>query len=61
VTSFSEGRESVNDKGRSGRPAMSKTKENIAEVRQIVHENHQQVSGAQQGKRTSTEKQGNLN
>jgi hypothetical protein len=32
VTSFSEGRESVTDE-RSGRPAMSRTEENIAKVR----------------------------
>ena len=36
---FSEGRESVTDEGRSGRPATSRTEENIANVRQIVHEN----------------------
>jgi ribosomal protein S25 len=39
VTHFSEGRESVTDEERSGRPAMSRTEENIAKVRQIVHEN----------------------
>ena len=39
VKRFSEGRESVTDEERSGRPATSKTEENIAKVRQIVHEN----------------------
>ena len=37
---FSEGRESVTDEERSGQPATSRTEENIAKVRQIVHENH---------------------
>ena len=36
---FSEGRESVTDEERSGRPATSTTEENIANVRQIVREN----------------------
>jgi len=36
---FSEGRESVTDEERSGRPATSRTEENIAKVRQIVCEN----------------------
>ena len=36
---FSEGRESVTDEERSGRPATSRTEENIAKVRQIVREN----------------------
>jgi DNA-directed RNA polymerase sigma subunit (sigma70/sigma32) len=39
VTRFSEGIESVIDEERSGRPATSKTEENIAEVRHIVLEN----------------------
>jgi transposase len=39
VTRFSEGRESVTDEERSGRPATSRAEENIAEVRQIVREN----------------------
>ena len=39
VECFSEGRESVTDKERSGRPATSRTEENIAKIRQIVHEN----------------------
>jgi len=36
---FSEGRESVTDEERSGRSAISRTDENIANVRQIVREN----------------------
>jgi len=36
---FSEGRESVTDEERSGRPATSRTEENIAKVRQIAREN----------------------
>ena len=36
---FSEGRESVNDEERSGRPATSRTEENTAKIRQIVREN----------------------
>ena len=36
VKLFSEGRESVIDEERSGRPATSRTEENIANVRQIV-------------------------
>jgi predicted transposase YdaD len=39
VTRFSAGRESVTDEERSGRPATSRTKKNIAKVRQIVREN----------------------
>jgi len=38
VKGFSEGRESVTDEERSGRPATSRT-ENIAKIRQIVREN----------------------
>jgi len=45
VKRFYEGRESVTDQERSGRPATSRTKENIAKVRQIVRENHR-LSGA---------------
>ena len=41
VKRFSEGRESVTDEERSGRPATSRTEENIAKVRQIMRENHQ--------------------
>jgi hypothetical protein len=40
VTRFSEGRERVTDEERSRQPATSRTEENIAEVRQIVRENH---------------------
>jgi len=39
VKRFSEGRESVTDEERSGPPATSRTEENIAKIRQIVHEN----------------------
>ena len=39
VKRFSEGRESVTDEERSGRPATSRTEENIAKIRQIVREN----------------------
>ena len=41
VERFSEGRESVTDEERSGRPATSRTEESIAKVRQIVRENRQ--------------------
>jgi transposase len=37
VTRFSEGRESVTDEDRSGRPA-TRTEENMAKVHQIVRE-----------------------
>ena len=37
---FSERRDSVTDEERSGRPATSRTEENIVKVRQIVRENH---------------------
>ena len=36
---FFEGRESVTDEERSGRPARSRSEENIVKVRQIVREN----------------------
>ena len=36
---FSEGRERVTDKERSGRPATSRTEENIAKIHQIVRKN----------------------
>ena len=39
VKRFSEGRESVTDEERSGRPATSRTEENIAKICQIVREN----------------------
>jgi len=41
VKRFSEGRESVTYEDRSGQPATSRTEENIAKIRQIVHENRQ--------------------
>jgi len=44
VKRFTEGRESVTDEERSGRPATSRTEENIAKVRQIVRENHRQLT-----------------
>jgi len=39
VKRLSGGRESVTDEKRSGRPATSRTEENIATFRQIVREN----------------------
>jgi len=39
VKRFSEGRGSVTDEERSGRPATSRTEENIAKVCQTVREN----------------------
>jgi len=39
VKRFSEGRDSVTDEERSGRPAANRSEENIAKVRQIVREN----------------------
>jgi transposase len=45
VTRFPEGRESVTDEESSGRPASSRTEENIAKVRQILLENCR-LSGA---------------
>jgi len=39
VKRFSGGRESVTDEERSGRPATSRTEENIAKVRAILREN----------------------
>ena len=39
VKCFSGGRESVTDEERSGRPATSRTEENIAKFRQTVREN----------------------
>ena len=39
VKRFSERRESVSDEERSGRPATSRTEENIQKFRQIVREN----------------------
>jgi len=43
VKCFSEGRESDADEKRSGRPATSRTEENIAKVRQIVRENRRLI------------------
>ena len=37
---FPESRESVTDEERSGRPATSRTEENIAKGRQILRKNH---------------------
>jgi len=45
VKRFSDGRERVNGEERSGRPATSRTEENIAKIRQIVRENRR-LSGA---------------
>ena len=45
VKRFSEGRESVTDKERSGRPATHRTEENISKIRHIVRENRR-LSGA---------------
>jgi len=45
VKRFSEGRESVTDEGRSGRPATSRTEENIAKIHEIVRKNRR-LSGA---------------
>jgi len=39
VKRFSEGKECVTDEERSGRPATSRTEENIAKSRQTVREN----------------------
>jgi len=39
VKLFSEGRDCVTDEERSGRPATSRTEENIVKVRQILREN----------------------
>ena len=36
---FSEGRESVTEEERSGRPATSRTEKNIPKIRQIIREN----------------------
>ena len=46
VKRFYEGRESVTDEERSGRPATSRTEENIAKVRQIVRENRRLTVGS---------------
>jgi len=39
VKRFSEGRESVTDEEKSGRPATSRTEENVAKYYQILREN----------------------
>ena len=39
VKRFSEGRESVTDEEKLGRPATGRTEQNIAKVRQIVRKN----------------------
>ena len=46
VKRFSEGRESVTDEERTGRPATSKTEENIAKFRQIMRKNRRLTAGA---------------
>ena len=46
VKRFSEGRESVTDEERSGRPATSRTEENIAKIRQILRENRRLTVGS---------------
>ena len=46
VKRFSERRESVTDEERSGRPATSRTEENIEKVRQIVRADCQEHSRA---------------
>jgi predicted HTH transcriptional regulator len=46
MTRFSEGIEIVTDEERSGRTAVSRTEENIAEVLQIVRENHRMTVGS---------------
>jgi len=46
VKRFSEGKGSVDEEERSGRPATSWTDENIAKVRQIVREIVCWLSGA---------------
>ena len=43
VQGFSEGRESVTEEERSGRPATNRTEENIAKVSQIVRENRRLI------------------
>ena len=41
IKRFSEGRESATDEERSGRPATSRTEENIVKIRQIMREHRQ--------------------
>jgi hypothetical protein len=44
VDTFSERRESITDEESSGRPATSRTEENIAKVRQIVRSTADQMN-----------------
>jgi len=55
VKSFSEGKESVTVEERSGRPATSRTEENIAKVRQICVK----IVGCQKHSRASEHRQRN--
>jgi transposase-like protein len=48
VTCFSEGRESVTDEESSGRPATTRTDDNIPKVRKIVRENPVRSTGEQE-------------
>jgi len=57
VKIFSDGRESITDEERSGRPATSRTEENIAKVREVCVKIFDWLSEAEQSKWTSTEKQ----
>jgi len=57
VKRFSEGRESVTDEERSGRPATSRTEENIAKICQIVRENRRR--DCQEHSRASEHRQRN--
>ena len=62
VKRFSEGRESVTDEERSGRPATIRTEENIANVRQIGRENRRlTVRSIAEQVNTDRESQENLN
>jgi transposase len=56
VKRFSEGRESVTEEERSGRPTTNRIEENIAKVCQIVCENRQ-LTVRSIAEQTSTEKQ----
>ena len=46
VKRFSEGRGGITNEEKSGRPATSRTEENIAKIHQIMLENHQLTVGA---------------
>ena len=50
VKGFSEGRECVTDEERSGRPATSRTEENIAKVRKLCVKIVDRLSGTWQSK-----------